>query len=85
MIEDIASALQSPERLIGLHFFNPVPVLPLVEVIAGSKSDQEMITRAMQFSGQLKKMPVKVRSVKRFFITCLVALSVQSNRAYGRW
>ena len=68
MIEDIATALQSPERLIGLHFFNPVPVLPLVEVIAGSKSDQEMITRAMQFSGQLKKMPVKVRSVKGFLV-----------------
>ena len=35
MIEDIAS-LKAPERLIGLHFFNPVTVLPLVEVIAGS-------------------------------------------------
>ena len=35
MIEDIASALQAPKRLIGLHFFNPVTVLPLVEVIAG--------------------------------------------------
>ena len=38
-IEDIAEGLSSPERLIGLHFFNPVPVLPLVEVIAGALSD----------------------------------------------
>ena len=68
MIEDIASALRSPERLIGLHFFNPVPVLPLVEVIAGSRSDQAMITRVMQFAGQLKKMPVKVKSVKGFLV-----------------
>ena len=68
MIEDIASALRSPERLIGLHFFNPVPVLPLVEVIAGSRSDQAMISRVMQFAGQLKKMPVKVKSVKGFLV-----------------
>ena len=68
MIEDIASVLHSPERLIGLHFFNPVPVLPLVEVIAGAKSDQEMIRRAMQFAGQMKKMPVKVKSVKGFLV-----------------
>ena len=68
MIEDIASVLHSPERLIGLHFFNPVPVLPLVEVIAGAKSDQDMIRRAMQFAGQMKKMPVKVKSVKGFLV-----------------
>ena len=68
IIEDIASVLHSPERLIGLHFFNPVPVLPLVEVIAGAKSDQEMIRRAMQFAGQMKKMPVKVKSVKGFLV-----------------
>ena len=68
MIEDIASALKAPERLIGLHFFNPVTVLPLVEVIAGSSSTQTSITRAMQFAGQLKKMPVKVKSVKGFLV-----------------
>ena len=68
MIEDIASALKAPERLIGLHFFNPVTVLPLVEVIAGPSSTQTSITRAMQFAGQLKKMPVKVKSVKGFLV-----------------
>ena len=68
LIEDIASALQSPERLIGLHFFNPVPVLPLVEVITGTSSDPAFISRAMQFSGQLKKMPVKVKSAKGFLV-----------------
>jgi 3-hydroxyacyl-CoA dehydrogenase/enoyl-CoA hydratase/3-hydroxybutyryl-CoA epimerase len=68
MIEDIASALQAPERLIGLHFFNPVPVLPLVEVVAGPLSNTAFISRAMQFAGQLKKMPVKVKSVKGFLV-----------------
>ncbi len=68
MIEDIASALKQPDRLIGLHFFNPVPVLPLVEVISGSQSDPALVERAMYFSGQLKKMPIRVRSVKGFLV-----------------
>jgi len=68
MIEDIAAALDNPGRLIGLHFFNPVPVLPLVEVIFGQQSDSEILSRAMRFSGQLKKMPVKVKSEKGFLV-----------------
>ena len=68
MIEDIAACLNQPERLIGLHFFNPVPVLPLVEVIFGERSDKDILARAMRFSGQLKKMPVKVKSVKGFLV-----------------
>ena len=68
MIEDIAAALDRPERLIGLHFFNPVPVLPLVEVIFGNHSDDDYVARAMYFAGQLKKMPVKVKSEKGFLV-----------------
>ena len=68
MIEDIASALQTPGRLIGLHFFNPVPVLPLVEVISGQQSGQDIIARAMRFAGEMKKMPVKVKSVRGFLV-----------------
>ena len=68
MIEDIASALDAPERLVGLHFFNPVPVMPLVEVIAGEQSDPSALERAMWFSGQLGKMPVAVKSVKGFLV-----------------
>ena len=44
-IEDIATALDDPSRLIGLHFFNPVPVLPLVEVIWSLHSNQDLVTR----------------------------------------
>lgn len=68
LIEDIAEGLTRPERLIGLHFFNPVPVLPLVEVIAGPDSDADIIKRAMCFAGQLKKMPVQVNSSKGFLV-----------------
>ena len=67
-LEDIAAALNAPERLIGLHFFNPVPVLPLVEVIWSKYSDQDMVNRGMQFAGQIGKMPVRCKSAPGFLV-----------------
>jgi len=67
-LEDIATALNGPERLIGLHFFNPVPVLPLVEVIWSKYSDPEIVSRAMQFAGQIGKMPVRCKSAPGFLV-----------------
>ncbi len=68
MLEDISKVLNDPSRLIGLHFFNPVPVLPLVEVIFSETSRKDFIERAMFFSGQLRKMPIKCKSVKGFLV-----------------
>ncbi len=67
-LEEIASALQNPSRLIGLHFFNPAAVLPLVEVIKSRYSDTEAIRRAMAFVGQLKKMPIGCQSAPGFLV-----------------
>jgi len=67
-LEDIAAALQDPSRLIGLHFFNPVPVLPLVEVIWSQHSDQDLVTRGMQFAGQIGKMPIRCQSAPGFLV-----------------
>ena len=67
-LEDIATALNAPERLIGLHFFNPVPVLPLVEVIWSKYSDPEIVNRGMQFAGQIGKMPVCCKSAPGFLV-----------------
>ena len=67
-LEDIATVLKAPERLIGLHFFNPVPVLPLVEVIWSKYSDQDMVNRGMQFAGQIGKMPVRCKSAPGFLV-----------------
>ena len=67
-LEDIATALNGPERLIGLHFFNPVPVLPLVEVIWSKYSDPEIVSRGMQFAGQIGKMPVRCKSAPGFLV-----------------
>ena len=67
-IEDIATALDDPSRLIGLHFFNPVPVLPLVEVIWSLHSNQDFVTRGMQFAGQIGKMPIRCKSSPGFLV-----------------
>ena len=67
-LEEIASALKDPSRLIGLHFFNPVPVLPLVEVIASRHSDDAAMAKGMSFSGQLKKMPICCQSSPGFVV-----------------
>jgi len=67
-LEEIAAALQDPSRLIGLHFFNPVPVLPLVEVIWSQHSNQDLVTRGMQFAGQIGKMPIRCQSAPGFLV-----------------
>ena len=67
-LEEIAGALKDPSRLIGLHFFNPVPVLPLVEVIASRHSDDAAMAKGMSFAGQLKKMPIQCKSSPGFVV-----------------
>lgn len=68
LIEDIASRLKTPSRLIGLHFFNPAAVMPLIEVISGNMSDDASLKRAMYFAGALKKMPIRVQSSTGFLV-----------------
>ena len=67
-LEEIAAALKHPQRLVGLHFFNPVAVMPLVEVIYSDMCDDESVRRLMCFSGALGKMPVKCRSAAGFLV-----------------
>ena len=67
-LEDIATVLADPSRLIGLHFFNPVPVLPLIEVIWSLHSNQDIVTRGMQFAGQIGKMPIRCKSSPGFLV-----------------
>ncbi len=67
-LEFIAKNMINPKRLIGLHFFNPATVLPLVEVIWSDQSDPKSIARGMQFAGQLKKMPIRCKSGAGFVV-----------------
>ena len=67
-LEDIGAALNDPARLIGMHFFNPVPVLPLVEVVYTDASDGSFLDRAMYVCGALKKLPVRCKSAPGFLV-----------------
>jgi 3-hydroxybutyryl-CoA dehydrogenase len=64
----IASALQQPERCIGLHFFNPAPVMPLVEVVSGERTDPAVAERAVSWLAALGKTPVRVADTPGFLV-----------------
>ena len=71
-IEDIASALSNPARLVGIHFFNPVAKMPLVEVVAGRASDDEALRRAAAFVRRVDKLPLPVKSAPGFLVNAVL-------------
>jgi 3-hydroxyacyl-CoA dehydrogenase/enoyl-CoA hydratase/3-hydroxybutyryl-CoA epimerase len=71
-IEDIAAALARPERLVGIHFFNPVAQMPLVEVVAGAASDADALHRAALFVRHLDKLPLPVKSAPGFLVNAVL-------------
>ena len=67
-LERIAEALENPSRLIGLHFFNPVAQLPLVEVIRSNLNDDDAIRLGASFVIAIGKSPVVVKSAPGFLV-----------------
>ena len=64
----IANGLQRPERLVGMHFFNPVPVMKLVEVVAGLQTAPEVAAAIFALSKTWGKVPVHARSTPGFIV-----------------
>ncbi|MEO1718981.1 MAG: 3-hydroxyacyl-CoA dehydrogenase NAD-binding domain-containing protein [Pseudomonadota bacterium] len=73
MIEKIAEPLDDPGRLIGIHFFNPVAQMPLVEVVRGNASRQDEIDRGCKFVTALGKFPLVVKSAPGFLVNRVLA------------
>lgn len=71
-LEDIAVALNQPERLVGIHFFNPVAKMPLVEVVRGQSSDPQQVARALSFVHRLDKLPLPVASAPGFLVNAVL-------------
>ena len=67
-ISELAEETGSPERVIGLHFFNPVSRMKLIEVVIGGKSSEETRDRALAFARQIGKLPVLVRDSPGFLV-----------------
>ncbi|WP_300441819.1 3-hydroxybutyryl-CoA dehydrogenase [Christiangramia sp.] len=65
-ITQIASVVSNPERVIGMHFMNPVPVMKLVEIIRGYNTSDEVTGKIMDLSRDLNKVPVEVNDYPGF-------------------
>ncbi|MDP1585113.1 MAG: 3-hydroxyacyl-CoA dehydrogenase NAD-binding domain-containing protein [Bradyrhizobium sp.] len=67
-LQDLRTTLAKPERLLGLHFFNPVSRLQLVEVVSHDGSDPEMLKAALAFVGAIDRLPLPVKSSPGFLV-----------------
>ena len=67
-LEPLAAKLARPERLVGLHFFNPVAQMPLIEIVSGARTDAAAAQAALAFARKLDKLPVPCRSAPGFIV-----------------
>ena len=67
-ITELASALKRPENFCGMHFFNPVHRMPLVEVIRGEKTSDETIAKVVAWGSKMGKTPIVVNDCPGFFV-----------------
>jgi 3-hydroxybutyryl-CoA dehydrogenase len=67
-VSALAREIKEPQRVAGLHFFNPAPVMKLVEVVKGSQTSDEVITQLVDFTRQLGKQPVVCRDAPGFIV-----------------
>ncbi len=67
-IEKLCDALADPARLVGIHFFNPVTKMPLIEIVNGARTAPEVLQRAINFTRQIDKLPLPVKSAPGFLV-----------------
>ncbi len=67
-ISEIAEATERPQRVVGMHFFNPAPVLPLVEIVRGRESSDEAVDAAYAWAEQAGKRPVRCNDTPGFIV-----------------
>jgi 3-hydroxyacyl-CoA dehydrogenase / enoyl-CoA hydratase / 3-hydroxybutyryl-CoA epimerase len=80
-ISEMASALKNPERFAGMHFFNPVNRMPLVEVIRGEKTSDQAISTIVKLSKKMGKTPIVVKDVAGFLVNRIL-LPYMNEAAY---
>nr|WP_073486156.1 3-hydroxyacyl-CoA dehydrogenase NAD-binding domain-containing protein [Streptoalloteichus hindustanus] len=71
-VTEMASKLRHPERVVGFHFFNPVAVLPLLEIVRGERTDDAALATAFAVGKQLKKSCVLVKDAPAFVVNRLL-------------
>jgi len=73
-ITEIGAATRDPQRVVGMHFFSPVPLMKLVEVVRGEKTSEETIRRATEMAEKLGKTPIVVKDVPGFIVNRFMLL-----------
>lgn len=71
-ISEMGRQLQYPERLVGLHFFNPVAVMPLIEIIRAERTNDETLATAFDLAGKLRKTGIPVKDAPAFLVNRLL-------------
>ncbi len=71
-ITEMAADLKNPERVVGFHFFNPVAVMPLLEIIPGAQTDDSTVATAFAVGKSLKKTCIKVKDSPSFIVNRLL-------------
>ncbi|WP_028829084.1 3-hydroxybutyryl-CoA dehydrogenase [Proteocatella sphenisci] len=80
-ITEVASTTSRPERVIGMHFFNPVPAMKLVEVIKGQVTDQDIFNKVFELSKAVGKVPVEIEEGPGFVVNRILVPMI--NEAVG--
>jgi 3-hydroxybutyryl-CoA dehydrogenase len=82
-VSAIASATQRTDRVIGLHFFNPVHLMKLLEIIVGKETSQETLAAALDFAGRIGKEAITVKDTPGFATSRLgIALGLEAMRMF---
>ncbi|MGH8689909.1 MAG: 3-hydroxyacyl-CoA dehydrogenase family protein, partial [Burkholderiales bacterium] len=77
-LADIATALKDPSRLVGIHFFNPVPQLQLVEVVSSEKTNPDLGKKAAAFVRHIDKLPLPVKDSPGFLVNRVLGPYMQN-------
>jgi 3-hydroxyacyl-CoA dehydrogenase / enoyl-CoA hydratase / 3-hydroxybutyryl-CoA epimerase / enoyl-CoA isomerase len=77
-VTDIASPLARPGNVVGMHFFNPVPAMPLVEIVRGEKTGAEAIARAAAYASAMGKIPLVVADCPGFLVNRIFTAYVRA-------
>jgi len=77
-LADIATALKDPARLVGIHFFNPVPQMQLVEVVMGENTRAELVQQAAAFVRRIDKLPLPVADSPGFLVNRVLGPYMQN-------
>jgi 3-hydroxybutyryl-CoA dehydrogenase len=67
-VSEISEATEQPQRVVGMHFFNPAPVLPLVEIVRGRESSPEAVDAAYAWAERAGKRPVRCNDTPGFIV-----------------